>query len=156
MSLAFQAIPTDRARKIQAGGVDAYGLVAETMVSDGGGNPCRHCLNDIPEGEEMLVLAYCPFPAPQPYAEIGPIFLCPTPCERSPETDVLPDMLRTRDRFLIRGYTSDHRIQYGTGQIVPVGDVEKVAEKILAHNDVAYIHMRSASNNCYQCRIEGP
>ena len=29
-----------------------------------------------------------------------------------------------------------------------------VARDLLARPEVAYLHLRSASNNCYQCRIE--
>ena len=102
----------------------------------------------------MLVLAYRPFPSPQPYAEVGPIFLCAEPCERHPDSDVLPQMFRNRERILIRGYTSDDRIRYGTGQVVDIEAVEETAEGILANEEIAYVHMRSATNNCYQCRIE--
>lgn len=72
--MRFVAIPTEVARAYQAGGLDANGQVPERKLSDGGGNPCRHCLKMIPEGAGMLVLAHRPFPAPQPYAEVGPIF----------------------------------------------------------------------------------
>lgn len=78
--MRFVAIPTEIARAYQAGGPDANGQRPEHKVSDGGGNPCRHCLRMIPEGAGMLVLAHRPFPAPQPYAEMGPIFLCAGPC----------------------------------------------------------------------------
>jgi hypothetical protein len=152
--IKFQALPTAQVRELQAGGCDANGLVAETTVSDGNGNPCRHCLADIPRGKEMLVLAFRPFPSPQPYAEVGPIFLCAEPCERHPDTDALPEMFRDRQRVLLRGYTADHRIKYGTGQVVETKAVDQAAEQILADSTVAYVHVRSASNNCYQCRIE--
>ena len=147
MSLTFQALSTESVRVIQAGGLDANGLVAETQVSDGGENSCRHCLKEILEGTEMLILADCPFPAPQPYAEIGSTFFCAEPCERLSKIDALPEVTQNREEFLIRGYTSDHQIQYDTGKIVCVNDVEKSAEEILTHNDVAYVYMRSASNN---------
>lgn len=78
--IRFSPIPTDTARALQTGGLDAYGMLPERKLSDGGGNPCRHCLGMIPEGAEMLVLAHRPFPALQPYAETGPIFLCAAPC----------------------------------------------------------------------------
>ncbi len=154
MLVKFQALPTDHVRKLQAGGLDANGLVAETKISDGQGNPCRHCLTEVGEGKAMLVLAYRPFPALQPYAEVGPIVLCADQCERHPDSDVLPVMFRNRERILLRGYTSDDRIRYGTGQVIGTMAVEQVAERILANSEIAYVHMRSASNNCYQCRIE--
>ena len=154
MSLKFQALPTDRVREIQAGGPDANDQVARKVLSDGQGNPCRHCLSEIALNEEMLVLAYRPFPSAQPYAEIGPIFLCAKECSRHPESDALPEMFQNTKRLILRGYTTEHQILYGTGQVVEVEDVEKIAEEILANSRVSYVHMRSATNNCYDCRIE--
>ena len=154
MKLTFQALPTDQVRQLQNGGADANGLVPEKQISDGQGNPCRHCLNNIAAGKEMLVLAHRPFPELQPYAEVGPIFLCAEPCERHPDSDELPEIFHRPERILVRGYKSDHRIQYGTGRVVEMLTVPQAAEQIFADEAVTYIHMRSASNNCYQCRIE--
>ena len=77
------------------------------MVSDGGDNPCRHCLREIEKGKDMLVLTHRPFGNVQPYAESGPIFLCAEACER-----------------------------------------------VFEDPQVEFIHVRSAQNNCYSCRIE--
>jgi hypothetical protein len=33
-------------------------------------------------------------------------------------------------------------------------DIEAEAEAILRHPDVAYVHMRSATNNCFTLRID--
>ena len=76
----FSAIPSEIAHHYRSGGMDANGQVPERIVSDGAGNPCRHCLKMIPKGAGMLVLAHRPFPALQPYAEVGPIFLCADAC----------------------------------------------------------------------------
>ena len=51
---------------------DANGL-PERHVSEGTG-PCRHCLGEIAGSAPYLILAHRPFPKPQPYAEVGPIF----------------------------------------------------------------------------------
>ena len=150
----FVSMASEEAEDYWAGGLDANGHAAEKTLSDGKKNPCRHCLTEIGEGRGMLVLAYRPFPAPQPYAEVSPIFLCADPCQRHPDDRRLPEMFHNRDRLLLRGYGADHRIRYGTGQVVEIGSLERVAEQILADSRVDYIHMRSASNNCYQCRIE--
>lgn len=154
MSLKFKAMPTAQVRAYQAGDPDANGLRPEIAVSDGGGNPCRHCLTDIPAGQEMLVLAHRPFAELQPYAEVGPIFLCADSCERHPDAATMPDLFHKREKLLIKGYTADNRIFYGTGQIVGVQEVEQQAAEIFSNPAVTYIHMRSASNNCYQARIE--
>ena len=147
------ALLTDAVRALQAGGPDANGMPPERSVSDGAGNPCRHCLRPIPEGAPMLVLAYRPFPAPQPYAEIGPIFLCADPCERW-EGEGLPPIAHTSPDYLVKGYTGTDRIRYGTGAVVPVTELPARAEALLARGDIAYLHVRSARNNCYQFRID--
>jgi hypothetical protein len=72
----FLSLETDTIRYLQSGGPDAYGQAPVRRVSDGAGNPCRHCLTEIPAGAEMLVLAHRPFEGLQAYAETGPVFLC--------------------------------------------------------------------------------
>ncbi len=154
MTVKFQALPTDRVREIQAGGPDANDQVARRVLSDGEGNPCRHCLNDVAAGEPFLVLAHRPFPDAQPYAETGPIFLHAEPCERHGEVAEVPALFLSWAQALVRGYGKDDRIVYGTGQVVPSAEIAVTARELLAHPEVAYLHLRSASNNCYQCRIE--
>jgi hypothetical protein len=127
-------------------------MAPERTFSDGAGNPCRHCLREIPAGAPMLVLAHRPFPEPQPYAETGPIFLCADPCERW-EGRGLPPIATVPD-YLVKGYTAAHRIRYGTGAVVPAADLADRARALLARDDVAYLHVRSARNNCYQFRVD--
>jgi len=104
MPVVFTALPTAEVRALRTGGRDAYGQVPEVSVSYGPGNPCRHCLRFVPEGRPMLILAHRPFPAPQPYAETGPIFLCADDCARHAGgwpaiLDGTPDYLVTRNFF---------------------------------------------------------
>ena len=148
----FTALSTKEVRTLQSGGPDAYGNTPERSVSDGRGNPCRHCLKQIPEGAPMLILAHRPFPELQPYAETGPIFLCAGACERGGGPDV-PSALASTD-YLIKGYSSDDRIVYGTGRVVATGTIPREAAALLARPGVAYVHVRSARNNCYQARID--
>jgi len=155
LPLRFVALPTVHARALQAGEPDANGRAPERRVSDGEGNPCRHCLRDIPKGAPMLVLAYRPFAAAaQPYAEQGPIFLCADACARHPEGAALPPVLASRERVMLRGYGPDDRIVYGTGAIVATSDLAAAAARLLERPDVAYAHVRSASYGCYQARVE--
>ena len=153
-SITFITMPTDVARAHQAGAPDANGQKPERHISDGTGVPCRHCQRDVAADEPYLILAYCPFPRAQPYAEIGPIFLHAEPCDRYPVTGEMPAMFLKRERYLLKGYRADDRICYGTGQIVPSAEVPAAAARILARDEVAYVHVRSALNNCYQCRID--
>lgn len=150
----FIALPTADVDAIQDGGLDAYGRPPERHVSDGHGNPCRHCLTEIGAGEPMLILAWRPFPEPQPYAELGPIFLHAEHCRRYDGSRGVPSMFLAWEQLLVRGYDATHRIVYGTGQIVATRALGTVAEQLLAQPEIAYLHVRSANNGCYQCRIE--
>jgi hypothetical protein len=112
------------------------------------------CLQDVADGEDYIVLAYRPFLDLQPYAETGPIFLHCRPCERAIEGDDTPPILKTSPDYILRGYGGDNRIVYGTGQVTPSSEIAHYAQLMLKRRDVAYIHVRSARNNCYQVRIE--
>jgi hypothetical protein len=150
--MRFTPIPTAIVRAYQAGHSDANGQMPEHSVSDGDGNPCRHCLKMIPKGAGMLILAHRPFPAPQPYAEVGPIFLCADPCMAGGGT-ALPEVLDSPD-YIVRGYGPNDRIVYGTGAVTPTTDIARRAGTLLADPRVAYVHVRSARNNCFQVRID--
>ena len=154
MSIRFVALDTELVTRLQTGGEDANGHKPERHISSGGMMPCRHCLADIKAGEPYLILAHRPFPAPQPYAEQGPIFLHADSCPRHPDSQDAPDMFLGREAYLIRGYGADDRIVYGSGKIVAPAVMAKVAHETFGDPRVRYIHVRSASNNCYQCRID--
>ena len=154
MQIRYAAMPTHEAQSFWLGGADANGQRPERHVSDGDGVPCRHCLTDITKGDGYLILAHRPFPKPQPYAEIGPIFLHSEPCVRHPDSKAAPTLFLKRQHMLLKGYSSDDRIVYGTGSIVPTREMDAGAAKILEREDVAYVHVRSALNNCFWCRIE--
>jgi hypothetical protein len=150
--MRFTAIPSDLVARYRAGGPDANGQVPERHVASGSGNPCRHCLDQVSEGAPMLVLAHRPFVSVQPYAEVGPIFLCGDECAQG-GSEALPAML-TSSEYIVRGYGVDERIIYGTGGVVPTGQIKVRAAELLADPAVAFVHIRSAKNNCFQCRVE--
>ena len=103
MLIKYVALPTEEVRALQRGAPDAYGMPPERKVSGGDGVPCRHCLRHVRAGEPYLVLAYRPFPALQPYAETGPIFLHAEECVRAAESDVLCEMFRPTPDYILRG-----------------------------------------------------
>lgn len=152
--LRFLPLPTEAVRAYQAGAPDANGHAPEVHVSDGDGVPCRHCLTDVAAGDRYLILAHRPFPAPQPYAEVGPIFLHADPCAAYASEAEVPRIFITAQHMLVRGYGGNDRIVYGTGQVVATDELATRAAAILERPDVAYAHVRSAKNNCYQGRIE--
>lgn len=144
-------LPSDQISALRAGGPDAYGNPPERAISDGEGAPCRHCLGQIPKGAGMLILAHRPFGALQPYAETGPIFLCAAPC--APWSgEGLPEMFASPE-YLIKGYTADERIRYGTGKVVVREEILSSAAELLELAEIAFVDIRSARNNCYHARV---
>ena len=152
--ITVTALDTEAVRALRAGGPDANGMAPERAVSDGGGNPCRHCLTFIPEGEEMLIVAHRPFDTLQPYAEVGPIFLCARDCARWEGAGLPPILQGGAEERLVKGYSADDRIVYGLGKVVPVPDIVDRARTLLGDPRVAYVHVRSSTNNCFTCRID--
>lgn len=153
MAIRFVAMSSDVAEAYRAGAADANGQCSERRTADTPGRPCRHCLGFIEPGEDYLLLAYRPFPEPQPYAETGPIFLHARHCQRGGAVGQLPTFLDS-PTYLVRGYGPDHRIVSGSGGVIPTAQITQRADNLLASNTVSYVHVRSASNNCYHCRIE--
>lgn len=148
------SLPTDKVRQLQAGGIDANGLKPELLVE--GGGPCRHCLQPIELSEKKLLLSYRPFSSLNPYSETGPIFLHAKHCSAYEEMDVLPKMLLNwgDSPLIVRGYSQNERIQYGSSLVIPSEKLEKHCYQLLMHKDVAFLHVRAGSTNCYQFRVE--
>jgi hypothetical protein len=154
-TICFRAMPTQIARRLQAGGPDAYGQPPERRTADGSSRvPCRHCLTDVPIGEDYLVLAYRPFAGLQPYAETGPVFLHARECARLDDASAPPALLLKSPQMIVRGYSVDERIVYGTGALVPTSEIAAAAASLLSRDDVAFVDVRSATNNCFQCRVD--
>ncbi|MEM7722420.1 MAG: DUF1203 domain-containing protein [Pseudomonadota bacterium] len=153
MELDFQGLTAGEATQIRDGAPDANGQPAEDYgPSSGTGMPCRHCLRIIPEGKAVLALAWRPFSGLHPYAELGPIFLCAEPCENG-SGSVLPPVLSASPEYLVKAYTADERIRYGTGAIIPKAGVEARARELLADPEIAFVDIRSARNNCFLARV---
>jgi hypothetical protein len=122
-------------------------------VTPAHGYPCRHCLGLIAKGDSYLTLAHRPFPTLHPYAELGPIFLHANDCPRGGGDSAIPIFLNSA-HYIVRGYGADDRIVYGTGTIEATSGIPAAAEVKFKDVRVTYLHVRSAANNCYHCRIE--
>ena len=153
MRPVFLPIPNEIAEHYRAGGVDAYGLATEPRISDGAGVPCRHSLRLLPKGTPYLIVAHRPFEGLNPYTETGPIFIAAEGgAAASPSYD-LPETM-SAPSYIVRGYSADERILYGTGTVTATGEVIDACEALLRRDDVAFVHIRSASNNCFTVRVE--
>ena len=65
----------------------------------------------------------------------------------------MPEILASSD-YIVRGYGADERIVYGTGGVVETARIVARAAEVLAMPRVAFVHVRSARNNCFQLRVE--
>ena len=147
-----RGIPSEHVDRLRRGGPDANGQPPLVRKAQAGGNPCRHCLQLIEDGDEKLILSYRPFKTAQPYAEAGPIFLHRTECPRY-EGESLPPWFAYLQPAIIRGYDHEDWIRYDTGQVVSGPDLATTCEKVLSDSNVAYVHIRSKFN-CFQCRVD--
>lgn len=152
MTIRFVGLPTRDVEAIRNHRRDAYGEPVEQRIADGDAWPCRHCLRETQAGQGYLILAHRPFRSRNPYAETGPIFLCAEECAARPASSDIPPILRSAN-YLVRGYSKDERIVYGSGKVTPTGKIAAYAQELLNHPDIAFVDVRSASNNCFQCRI---
>lgn len=153
MPIRFVPLPSDVVGHYRGGGADAYGNAPEALTSDGSGLPCRHCLTDIAAGDGVLLVAHRPFPVAHAYAETGPVFLHAAACDAHAGDDALPPILQARESVVLRGYSADHRIVDGTGGIVRTDDLSDHAHRLLSRPLIDYLHVRSASNTCFQCVV---
>lgn len=152
MTAYFQPMPTERARALQNGATDNYGQIPLRKVSDGDSMPCRHCLRNIEAGAEYMIAAYRPFSSLNPFAETGPIFLHARECPAAAVDVALPEILDSPS-YIVRGYSAEEQIVYGTGAVTETSNITDYAERLLQDPRVAFVDVRSARNNCFQCRI---
>ncbi|MCB1407455.1 MAG: DUF1203 domain-containing protein [Rhodobacteraceae bacterium] len=153
MRPVFLPIPDAIAAHYRAGGLDANGLPPERRASDGDGIPCRHSLTMVPRGAPYLIVAHRPFAGLNPYTETGPIFLGAEETPGARPSFRLPDTMYA-PAYILRGYSHDERILYGTGAVVPTHQIVETSETLLRRCDVAFLHIRSASNTCFAVRVE--
>lgn len=151
-AILFTALPKDHVDAIRFGEPDSNGQVPERMIASAD-LPCRACLGLIKGGDSALLISYRPFRHLQPYAETGPIFIHAEDCGSHDSAQVPPPMLNSSD-YIVRGYDAGDRIVYGTGAVTPTAEIVSRAQELLERPDVAYVHVRSARNNCFQCRID--
>ncbi|KXF91006.1 DUF1203 domain-containing protein [Phaeobacter inhibens] len=153
MRLEFHALPSEVVETIHRTGLVSYGDPVERHPSaEEGGMPCRHCLQNVPAGKPFLALAHRPFQGRNPFTETGLIYLCAEPCARATPAPTSPQVLQA-EAYILRGYSPEERIIYGTGAVTPRRQLVDYAAELLNCPDIAFVDLRSASNNCFLCRI---
>jgi hypothetical protein len=152
-SFEIVPIPAAFAEMIRATRTDAFGAPVVAVVADGGGHPCRHCLEDGLLGETMLLVSYCPFATDGPYREVGPIYVHERACTRYAGHDVIPEQLRRR-LLALRGY--DRRGSMVAADVVEGKAMDGLLGELLGRPDVELVHVRNARPGCFACEVRRP
>ncbi|HEX9309778.1 MAG TPA: DUF1203 domain-containing protein [Gemmatimonadaceae bacterium] len=128
-----------------------YGHPAHTELATGYG-PCRQCLRKFAVGSDRRILfTYDAFHGKEELPLPGPVFIHERYCERYPEDEGFPvDMLA--HRLTLNAYASGRRLV--AQKYVSNGLVDPELQRLLAHSDVAYIHVRDTDAGCYDFCIE--
>jgi hypothetical protein len=127
-----------------------YGHPTHVEVATGYG-PCRHCLRHFRVGEERRVLfTYDPFTGTESLPLPGPVFVHAERCARYAEDAGFPRELSAHPLTLTG---------YGRGRLLradayAVGDeVVPALERLLARDDVDYVHVRDTSAGCFDLAV---
>jgi hypothetical protein len=127
-----------------------HGAVEILEVDEPHAYPCRRCLRDAEPGERVALLSYDPFTGDSPYRQPGPIFVHLDPCAPS-IGEALPGQL-TRRLLSVRAFDREHHMRSGT--VVPGVELGAAAERLLADDAVAYLHVHNAGPGCFAVRID--
>jgi hypothetical protein len=65
----------------------------------------------------------------------------------------VPPVLTTSPDYLLKWYSGENRIVYGTRRIVAKHEIVARAEEVFADPRVDYVDVTSSRNNCFQTRI---
>lgn len=146
------ALPTPIAEQVRTSRRSPdFGHPVHAEVAQGYG-PCRHCLRTFRVGEDRrLLLTLDPFAGLEPYPLPGPVFIHEEACERYPEEAGFPADL-TAHPLTLEGYARGRRL-VAQERLEP-GEATAAVERLLAQDQVDYIHVRDTHAGCYDLRIE--
>jgi hypothetical protein len=132
----------------RSSGIDHGGNPVEPFVDAEGGWPLRCCLTDSEPGEQLAIVAWCPFPWSGAYAEVGPIVVHAVACA-GPITSGLPGQFLSRPQ-IVRPYGHDRRIAYDHAALVePDGSLPTVLRGLLSRDEVDFVIVRNVKAGCY-------
>jgi len=114
------------------------------------GFPCRVSLEDAEPGESLLLLPFEHQPSATPYRSSGPIFVRKA-ATAAYDSAALPPVFTGR-LLSVRAY--DQGGMMVDADITEGAEAETVFARLLARDDVAYLHVHNAKRGCYAARVE--
>jgi hypothetical protein len=158
-------IPSEVGRRWGRNGVDDSGnqlrrMVAEARPAEPGGSrhngtgaPCRHCLRDAEEGEELLLGSYR-MPRPQGiYWTPSPIFVHAGPCQQFARINEVAPIVRNR-LVSIRAYDRDDQCIYDLGHAGAGNEIDRPLIHALEDRRTAFVNIHTAKPGCMLCSVE--
>jgi len=127
-----------------------YGVVRRVADSNPG-YPDRIEMRDAEIGETLLLMNHFCQPAQTPYRASHAIFIREGADRAYAEIDAVPDVMRRRVLSL-RAY--DEAGLMLDADLVDGANAERLIKRLLAMQDVAYIHAHNAKPGCYSGRID--
>ncbi|KAK0943067.1 hypothetical protein LTR48_004640 [Friedmanniomyces endolithicus] len=117
--------------------------------------PCRRCLHDTVQGQEVILLSYDPFLGDSPYRSRSPIFVHAEDCREygtaPEEDDTMP--LQQRSKLLsIRGF--DKHNMMVRAELLEDAKALRMCEEMLVGGGCEYIHIHYARYGCFAVRVE--
>jgi hypothetical protein len=113
--------------------------------------PCRVSLQHAAPGETVVLTNYVHLADPSsPYRSLGPIFVRREPGATFDAINAVPPALKARPLSL-RAY--DHRNMIVAAQVTTGDELPAAVERLFASDEVAEMHVHSASHGCYLCRV---
>lgn len=140
--MKYVPIPTDLAEQARKTLRDEFGHQLRVERNSG---PCRICLRQSKEPEDLILLSYQPLSDTNPYAEIGPILIHPHACVPY-DMSAFPEDFLERE-LVVRAYNVEGRI--ADAVVAAPGDADRAASAFLENHDIAEVHVRSRAYTCF-------
>jgi hypothetical protein len=145
--LTVHAIDPARLDAVRRAGEDVGGNPFTAYDASGEGEPLRCCLRFARAGERIALISWAPFTEVSPWREVGPVYVHAERCA-GPEGDGVPVGL-SRGPLLLRTYHGDGSMDYAHNTLIGAEAVEPMLEDLLAHADVATVHVRTVLPQCF-------
>jgi hypothetical protein len=146
------AIPTEIADSVRATMKSPqYGFPAHRELAAGRA-PCRHCLELVKVNKEELILfTMDAFHGQNVPPSPGPVYIHAKECARYAGQGGIPETYRGR-LLTLEAFGPDRKMLAEVR--VSDSNEERIAEQLLEHPEVEYVHVRSTEAGCYLFRIE--
>jgi hypothetical protein len=127
-------------------------LGARRVVADAPvGFPCRVSLADAQPGDELLLLPFEHLSTGSPYRASGPVFVRRGVRRAVLAPGEIPSYV-TRRWMSVRAYDGNDMMI--DADVCDGADVRGVIDRMLANDEVAFIHLHNAKRGCFSCRVE--